>query len=53
MLRDSRLQPHFTWDAKRLYKFDGDAFERFIDEPWTADRYYEIQVNSLMCFFND
>ena len=53
MLRDSRLQPHFTWDAERLYKFDGTSFERFVDEPWTANRYYEIQVNCTSFKFND
>ncbi|KAI5982863.1 hypothetical protein EDD15DRAFT_2179828, partial [Pisolithus albus] len=43
ILQDPLLQPHFTWDAQRLYKYNGERFERFIDEPWTGDRWWNIQ----------
>jgi hypothetical protein len=44
LLQDTRLAPSFVWDAQRLYKHNGTGFERFIDEPWTADRWWRIQV---------
>ncbi|KAG1857471.1 hypothetical protein F4604DRAFT_1589912 [Suillus subluteus] len=43
MLRDRRLAPHFVFDAQRLYKFNGTRFVRFIDEPWTADAFWDAQ----------
>ncbi|KAF9245417.1 hypothetical protein BU15DRAFT_85700 [Melanogaster broomeanus] len=43
LLQDPLLAPHFTWDAQRLYKHNGTRFERFIDEPWTADRWWNVQ----------
>ncbi|KAF8427202.1 hypothetical protein L210DRAFT_3614939 [Boletus edulis BED1] len=45
LLEDPLLAPHFVWDAQRLYKHDGTRFERFIHEPWTADRWWDIQVS--------
>jgi len=47
MLQDPLLAPHFVWDAQRLYKHNGTRYERFIDEPWTADRWWRIQVCTL------
>jgi len=35
---------HFVWDAQRLYKYDGSSFVRFFDEPWTAQRFWDVQV---------
>ncbi|KAG1736663.1 uncharacterized protein EDB91DRAFT_1238031 [Suillus paluster] len=43
LLRDPYIGPQFTFDAQRLSKFDGNTFVRFIDEPWTADRFWEAQ----------
>ncbi|KAG2121427.1 hypothetical protein DEU56DRAFT_873780 [Suillus clintonianus] len=43
MLRDRRLAPHFVFDAQRLYKFNGTRFVRFIDEPWTANAFWDAQ----------
>ncbi|RDB28873.1 hypothetical protein Hypma_015251 [Hypsizygus marmoreus] len=43
VLRDPIIGPHIHWDAERLYKHNGNAFERFIHEPWTADRWWDIQ----------
>ena len=47
LLSNHSLYHHFTWDAERLYKYDinSEAFVRFIDEPWTADRFWDIQVS--------
>jgi hypothetical protein len=44
LIQDERLRPHFVWDAQRLYKYNGAVFERFYHEPWTADRFWNIQV---------
>ncbi|KAI5987001.1 hypothetical protein EDC04DRAFT_2527433, partial [Pisolithus marmoratus] len=43
ILQDPHLQPHFVWDAQCLYKCNGECFECFIDEPWTGDRWWNIQ----------
>jgi hypothetical protein len=45
LIRDPRLAPYFVWDAQRLYKYNGNSFVRFINEPWTANRFWEIQVS--------
>ncbi|KAI0073150.1 hypothetical protein K474DRAFT_1710969 [Panus rudis PR-1116 ss-1] len=42
-LHNPFLAPHFIFDAERLYKFNGEEFKLFIDEPWTASRWWEIQ----------
>jgi hypothetical protein len=44
LMRDSRFAPHFTIDAQHLYKFNGARFVRFIDEPWTANAFWDAQV---------
>ncbi|KAH7917227.1 hypothetical protein BV22DRAFT_974760, partial [Leucogyrophana mollusca] len=43
LLQNPLLAPHFVWDAQRLYKHNGTQFEHFIHEPWTADRWWDIQ----------
>lgn len=50
LLRDKYLAPHFVFDAQRLSKFDGERFVRFIDEPWTADAFWDAQVCFKSCF---
>lgn len=40
------LAPHFHWDAEQLYKYDGKDFVRFIHEPWTAERFWRVQVRA-------
>ena len=44
LVSDPQLAPFFEWDAQRLYKFDGENFIRYVHEPWTADRYWAVQV---------
>lgn len=44
LLREPSLSPHFVWDAQRLYKHNGERFVRFVDEPWTGDRWWQLQV---------
>ncbi|THU95745.1 hypothetical protein K435DRAFT_819621 [Dendrothele bispora CBS 962.96] len=40
---DKDLAPKMQWDACRHCKFDGEDWERFIEEPWTADCWWSIQ----------
>ncbi|PPQ82862.1 hypothetical protein CVT24_008300 [Panaeolus cyanescens] len=42
-IEDPLLAEHFRWDAVRIYKYDGKQFVRFVDEPWTANRFWEFQ----------
>lgn len=44
LLANPLLAPHFIWDAQRLFKHDGVNYERFYTEPWTGDRWWDIQV---------
>ncbi|KAG2028516.1 hypothetical protein BDR03DRAFT_1076434, partial [Suillus americanus] len=48
LLKDPRLGPHFVFDAQRLYKYDGQDFVHFFDEPWTANAFWNSQV--CMCY---
>jgi hypothetical protein len=50
ILLDADLVSHFQWDAQRLYKYHGAQFKRFYDEPWTGQRFWEIQVSNCYCF---
>ncbi|KAI5992656.1 hypothetical protein EDD15DRAFT_2136230, partial [Pisolithus albus] len=43
LVKHPNIGPHFIFDAQRLSKFDGSSFIRFIDEPWTADEFWNIQ----------
>ncbi|EIW75653.1 hypothetical protein CONPUDRAFT_65680 [Coniophora puteana RWD-64-598 SS2] len=52
LLHNEQLAPHFVWDAQRVYKHNGkpgpeSEYVRFIDEPWTADRWWNVQQDSL------
>jgi hypothetical protein len=49
LLDNPLLAPHFVWDACRVYKHNGAQFERFFNEPWTGDRWWDIQVRTS-CF---
>ena len=33
------------WDAERHYRHNGHEFERFINEPWTANAWWKAQVS--------
>ncbi|KAG0692969.1 hypothetical protein DFH29DRAFT_985615 [Suillus ampliporus] len=43
LLANPLLAPHFVWDAQWLYKHNGTRFERFFHEPWTGDRWWNLQ----------
>ncbi|OSC97911.1 hypothetical protein PYCCODRAFT_1418559 [Trametes coccinea BRFM310] len=44
LIRDPILAPLFTWHATRLYKWNGSYWVRFIDEPYTADLWWDIET---------
>ncbi|PBK99148.1 hypothetical protein ARMGADRAFT_919758, partial [Armillaria gallica] len=44
LIQNPTLEPHFFWDAVELSKWNGKAFERFIDEPWTAQAFWDLQA---------
>ena len=48
LLLDPELIKEFRWDAEQLYKYDGEKWVRFIDEPWTADGWWAFQVSSCI-----
>ncbi|KAK0436805.1 uncharacterized protein EV420DRAFT_1281073 [Desarmillaria tabescens] len=44
LVKDSTLEPHFVWDATHLSKWNGTTFERFVNEPWTAQAFWDLQT---------
>ena len=44
LAKDPKLAPHFEWNSQRLYKFDGEKFVRFFDEPWTGELLWAMEV---------
>ncbi|KAI0777095.1 hypothetical protein BC629DRAFT_1736243 [Irpex lacteus] len=44
-VQDPKLVPYFHWDAQRLYKYDGTRWVRYIEEPWTADMFWDVQTH--------
>ncbi|KAG1893663.1 uncharacterized protein F5891DRAFT_985645 [Suillus fuscotomentosus] len=47
LLDNPLLAPQFIWDAQRLYKHDGTDFECFFHEPWTGDRWWNLQCMAI------
>ncbi|KAI6037086.1 hypothetical protein BKA83DRAFT_4041619, partial [Pisolithus microcarpus] len=45
LLKHPGIGPHFIFDAVRLFTFDGSTFVHFIDEPWTAAKFWNVQVH--------
>ncbi|KAI8993803.1 hypothetical protein BD414DRAFT_456923 [Trametes punicea] len=43
LVRDPVLAPLFNWHARRFYKWDGAHWIRFVDEPYTADLWWNIE----------
>ncbi|KAK0484117.1 hypothetical protein EDD18DRAFT_1361964 [Armillaria luteobubalina] len=44
LIRNPVLEPHFVWDAVQLSKWNGDAFEKFVDEPWMVQAFWDLQT---------
>ncbi|KAI6142486.1 hypothetical protein BKA82DRAFT_4331474 [Pisolithus tinctorius] len=43
LLKDSGVGPYFVFNAQCLSKFDGTSFVCFIDEPWMANEFWDVQ----------
>ncbi|KAF4599037.1 hypothetical protein EYR40_006126 [Pleurotus pulmonarius] len=43
LIQDSSLVQYFDWNSQRLYKFDGAHFVRFVDEPLTGERLWNME----------
>lgn len=53
LLNDEHLAPHFEWDARKVFKFNGEEWVRFFNEPWTGNRWWDVQVrNNSKCSFH-
>ncbi|KAI0336130.1 hypothetical protein GY45DRAFT_1291847 [Cubamyces sp. BRFM 1775] len=55
LVKDPLLAPHFVWHSQRLYKYTGKEWERFVDEPSTADRWWDVdsalpEGGSALCY---
>ena len=44
ILTHPELRRELRLDAEQLFRHNGEEFERFINEPWTADNFFDIQV---------
>ncbi|KAF9491818.1 hypothetical protein BDN71DRAFT_1578516 [Pleurotus eryngii] len=47
LILDSSLVPYFEWNSQRLYKFDGTHFVRFVDEPLTGERLWNMEARIM------
>ncbi|KAI6005210.1 hypothetical protein F5J12DRAFT_905946 [Pisolithus orientalis] len=52
LLSNPLLAPHFIWDAQRVFQHNGHEYERFYSEPWTGDRWWDIQLVVEICPLN-
>ncbi|EKM75949.1 hypothetical protein AGABI1DRAFT_45660 [Agaricus bisporus var. burnettii JB137-S8] len=45
MVKNPQLAPNIAWEAQRVFRWDhiSQRFERFVDEPWTAEAFWEAQ----------
>ncbi|KAG1725030.1 hypothetical protein EDB19DRAFT_1644239 [Suillus lakei] len=43
LLRDPQLFPHMVFDAQHFSKFDGKTFVNFVDEPYMAKAFWNVQ----------
>ena len=50
LMKNAKIASKFHWDARRIYRYSDKtkSFMRFYDEPWTGDRFWEIQVNTIV-----
>lgn len=45
LLTKHGLSHKMHWDAERNFKYDGEVYTRFYDEPWTGDAWWDKQVS--------
>ncbi|KAG1803491.1 uncharacterized protein BJ212DRAFT_1284949, partial [Suillus subaureus] len=44
LLHDSQLFLHIVFDVQHFSKFDGETFVNFVNEPYTAEAFWNTQV---------
>ena len=51
-MANAKIASQFVWNAQRLYRYSDQtkSFVQFYDEPWMADRFWEIQVNFMLTY---
>ncbi|KIK16350.1 hypothetical protein PISMIDRAFT_15886 [Pisolithus microcarpus 441] len=52
LLKHPSIGLHFIFDAQCLSKFDGSSFIHFIDKPWMANEFWNIQVLLFILYVN-
>lgn len=40
----------FEWDAQKVSRYDGERHTRIYTEPWTGERFWEVQVTTSELF---
>jgi len=50
LISDSRLAPHFEWNARKIFKHERGHVTRVFTEPSTADAFWEFQVRLSLSF---
>ncbi|KAK0464016.1 hypothetical protein IW261DRAFT_1427519 [Armillaria novae-zelandiae] len=48
LIQNPLLEPHFIWDTIQLLKWNGDAFKRYVDEPWMAQAFWDLQLKDIL-----
>ena len=51
ILTDPVLSKELRFDAERISRHNGEEFERIINEPWTANAWWDIQVRDKSALF--
>lgn len=48
LLLDKDIVSMMEWDAKRLFRYDlaNQSWKRFIEDAWTGNRWWKIQVGT-------
>ncbi|KAH6884045.1 hypothetical protein BKA70DRAFT_1061970, partial [Coprinopsis sp. MPI-PUGE-AT-0042] len=44
LLNNPAIVKEFHWHAEQHFQHDGTSFVRFVDEPYTANAWWQIQV---------
>lgn len=43
-LINPEIVQQFEWDAQKISRYDGEKFSQIYSEPWTGERFWEVQV---------
>lgn len=48
IIKEPHLKNHFVWGPEKTYQWNGNDWERFYDEPWSGDAWWNAQVSILL-----